>query len=330
MAKPRAEIPLPRNPGKNAAANRIVQPNRLTALPAHPPQVKCPVCGSPAVRCFSLPHTSVLECLARKCKLQFAHPQLDDINLNRAYKSLYYPTGGNGSAICFENTSESVLHQVLFQLQERIGELAGLRLLDYGCGVGSLLRVATEFAARPTGIESNPQARSTAATVTGAPVYGSFDELCDAELGRPFDVIILWTVIEHLRRPWEDIARLRRLLCPGGWLLISTINIRCLRARIQRYRWVQYRNPTHFYYFDPRSLAYVIQKAGFLEFSQWPLRIRYPHHGVLRRSLYHANRAAGLADGLFFLCRNRTFQPEGAFMPQIAHEQSGTRQDRER
>jgi cyclopropane fatty-acyl-phospholipid synthase-like methyltransferase len=238
--------------------------------------------------------------------LQFAHPQLDDLSVNQAYKSLYYPPESNGSAIYFENTSEIVLRQALFRLQERIGELAGLRLLDYGCGVGSLLRVAAEFAARPSGIESDPRARSTAATITAAPVYGSFEDLSEAERGRPFDVIILWTVIEHLRRPWEDLARLRHLLCPGGWLLVSTVNIRCLRARIQRYRWVQYRNPTHFYYFDRRSLACVIQKAGFSQFSQWPLRIRYPHHGVLRRSLYHANLAAGLADGLFFLCRNRT------------------------
>jgi hypothetical protein len=161
-------------------------------------------------------------------------------------------------------------------------------------------------------------------------VYGSFEELSDAQRGRPFDVIILWTVIEHLRRPWEDLSRLRRLLCPGGWLLVSTVNIRCLRARIQRYRWVQYRNPTHFFYFDPRSLACVIQKAGFSQFSQWPLRIRYPHHGLLRRSLFYATVAAGLADGLFFLCRNRTFQPKGVFMPHITREQSGARQSLER
>jgi 2-polyprenyl-3-methyl-5-hydroxy-6-metoxy-1,4-benzoquinol methylase len=267
--------------------------------------------------------------LASKCKLQFADPQLDDHNLIQAYKSLYYPSESNGRAIHFENTSESVLRQVLFQLQKRIGNLTGLRLLDYGCGVGSLVRVAAEFGAWPTGIESDAQARSIAATVTGMPVYTSLEQLSGADRSRPFDVIVLWTVLEHLRRPWEDLAGLRSLLSPEGWLLISTINIRCLRARIQRHRWVQYSNPTHFYYFSPRSLAGVIQKAGFSQFSQWSLRVRYPHHGALRRSLYYANFAAGLADGLFFLCRNSAFQGEALNNPtsrHIALEQSDARQ----
>jgi 2-polyprenyl-3-methyl-5-hydroxy-6-metoxy-1,4-benzoquinol methylase len=327
MAESHAEIRLPDNPRLNAASNWTVRPNGLSASPARQPQVICPVCGSGVVHRFSLPHTSVWECLASKCRLQFADPQLDDRNLNQAYKSLYYPLESNGSPI--ENTPESVLRQVFFQLQKCLGELAGLRLLDYGCGVGSLLRVAAEFATRPTGIESDAQARATAATVTGVPVYRNFEQLCAAERDTQFDIIVLWTVIEHLRRPWEDLARLRRLLSPAGSLLVSTINIRCLRARIQRHRWVQYRNPTHLYYFDPRSLARVIQKAGFKQFSQWHLRIRYPHHGLLRRSLHYASVAARLADGLFYLCRNSTFKAEEVTPPTVpttALEPSDARQ----
>jgi 2-polyprenyl-3-methyl-5-hydroxy-6-metoxy-1,4-benzoquinol methylase len=236
--------------------------------------------------------------------LQFADPQLDERNLTEAYKSLYYPPERNGSPIECENTSENVLRQVLSQLEHRVGALRGLRLLDYGCGAGSLLRVASEFAMQPIGIESDAQARSTARDVAGVPVYRDLEELTTVAPDRQFDVIILWTVIEHLRRPWEHLARLRNLLSPTGWLLISTINVRCLRARIQRHLWAQYRNPTHFYYFDSRSIARVIQTSGFSEFSQWPLRIDYPHHGALRRSLHYAGVAARLADGLYYLCKN--------------------------
>jgi cyclopropane fatty-acyl-phospholipid synthase-like methyltransferase len=272
---------------------------------ATPPKlVKCPLCGSSARHNFALPHASVWECSESKCALQFADPQLGELKLSQAYENLYYPARQNGNGLHFENTSESVLRQVFSKFEQRFGTLAGQRLLDYGCGVGSLLRVSTEFGMRPTGIEPDRQARSTVASIGSATLYQNLEELSVVEPGKRFDMIVLWTVIEHLRRPWEDLARLHRLLEPHGSLLISTINISCLRARIERQRWEQYRNPTHFYYFDRASLPRVLEKAGFSDVSEWPLRIRYPHHGAIRRSLHYANSVVGLADGLFYLCRN--------------------------
>lgn len=297
MAKPRPDGLLHDDPPVT------VQLSGLPVLSEHQVQVTCPVCGSLAAHYFSLPQTTVWECSATQCKLQFADPQLDDSSLTQVYESLYYPTENSEDSSYLENTSDGILRQVFPQLEDRVGKLRGQRLLDYGCGVGSLLRVSTEFGMQPTGIETNAQARLTASAAAGAPVYRNLEELCAAE-PTAFDVIIMWTVVEHLRRPWEDLARLRRLLVSGGWLLISTINIRCLRARLQRHHWVQYRNPTHFYYFDRRSLAQVIGKAGFSELCEWRIRFRYPHHGTLRRWLYSVDVAAGLADGLFFLCRN--------------------------
>jgi cyclopropane fatty-acyl-phospholipid synthase-like methyltransferase len=220
------------------------------------------------------------------------------------------------------------LRQVLSQLEHGSGALRGLRVLDYGCGTGALLRVATEFGMLPTGIESDVQARSTAMGAAGVRVYRDLEELSLDESMQQFDVVILWTVIEHLRRPWEELARLRSLLSPGGLMLISTINIRCLRARLERHRWVQYRNPTHFYYFDPDSLRRVIERAGFRDLAQWKVRIRYPHHGALRRSLHYANSVAGLADGLFYLCRNRRDETVNDSSLSMTPAQSNVRQSR--
>jgi O-antigen/teichoic acid export membrane protein/ribosomal protein L37AE/L43A len=321
------KTPVPVDSGVNGNSDRNGHRER-SRLSARPQPVKCPVCGSLAVHHFSLPHTSVWECSDSKCALQFANPQLEERKLNQAYESLYYPAGQNGNGVHFENTSESVLRQVFSNFEQRFGRLAGLRLLDYGCGVGSLLRASTEFGMRPSGIEPDPQARSTVATIGGATLYPNLEGLSAAEPETRFDMIVLWTVIEHLRRPWEDLARLRLLLEPNGSLLISTVNIRCLRARIERQRWVQYRNPTHFYYFDRTSLPRVIEKAGFSDVSQWRLRIRYPHHGPLRRSLHRANSVAGLADGLFYVCRNGRTEKLNDSSLLTALEQSDVRQNR--
>lgn len=263
---------------------------------------QCPLCGSDSGFYFALPHTVVRKCRAIDCGLQFADPQLEEARLELAYRDLYYPAGSNGQQVQFENTEECIFRQVLEQLHTRLGSFEGLRLLDCGCGRGSLLRVSTEFGLRPTGLEPDQHARCAAARVPGATIYASLTELSAKHIA-PFDIVILWTVIEHLRRPWDDLAALKSLLAPDGWLLINTMDTRCVRARIQRKAWEQYQNPTHLYYFDAKSLGRAIREVGFREPFRWRPKIRFSHHGTVRRWLYNTASFMGLADGLFYLCK---------------------------
>jgi 2-polyprenyl-3-methyl-5-hydroxy-6-metoxy-1,4-benzoquinol methylase len=263
----------------------------------------CPLCGRRGRSIFVLAHTVVWQCKATDCGLQFADPQPSDQELERAYRDFYYPQGERPT-IRFENTPESTLRQALRVLRERFGSLSGLRLLDYGCGRGALLRVSREFGLQPSGIESDPLARAEAVKIPGADIHSTLDELLAAAPDPYFDLITLWTVVEHLRTPWAELARLRTLLRPGGKLLLSTMNIRCLRARLERHRWENYENPTHLYYFDGKSLTRAIRAAGFEECEPWRLKIRHQHHGVLRHLLYGISFYLRLADGLYFLCGN--------------------------
>ena len=266
-------------------------------------EVKCSLCETQATLFLRLIHTDVWECRAPSCGLQFAFPQLGEEALARAYSHLYYPPAGNEDGITFENTPDRVLNQIFQKLEQRLGSLRGLQLLDYGCGRGKLLRAAKEFGMQPVGIEQDPQARAIAGRLPGAAIYANASDLRAAgEIGQ-FDVITMWTVIEHLRSPWEDLASLHSLLRPGGSLLISTMDISCLRARIERRRWENYENPTHLYYFDRISLSRTIQAAGFSNFSEWRLKLSYDHHGFARRWLYKMMFDLRLADGLFFVCK---------------------------
>ncbi len=264
----------------------------------------CPLCNSGATRHLTLVHTSVWECAAPDCGLEFAVPQLDKEALARAYADCYYPAVANGQKIRYGSTPDIVLRQMFLQLQSQIGLLEGLGMLDYGCGRGALSRIGQEFGLITAGIEPDPNARSIAASIPRMMVYPNVAELREAKPTGQFDLIILWTVIEHLRRPWSDLEQLRGLLRPGGWLLVSTMNIRCLRARLERERWENYENPTHFYYFNRKSLNGVLRAAGFTEVCEWKPKIRYPHHGMLRRWLYNISYLLGLSDGLYYIYIN--------------------------
>src|SRR5581483_6430609 len=123
------------------------------------------------------------------------------------------------SSAAWRRGTQARLRAILLP-KERPGGGAGLRVLDYGCGAGSLLRVARQFGMSGAGIEPDQQARRTARNLAGAEVYASAEQLLSARASASFDLIILWTVIEHLRWPWQDLARLGAMLSEGGRLLV--------------------------------------------------------------------------------------------------------------
>jgi 2-polyprenyl-3-methyl-5-hydroxy-6-metoxy-1,4-benzoquinol methylase len=262
----------------------------------------CPLCTSAAARELQLPHSVIWKCRARDCGLEFASPQLKDDDLARAYSTFYYPGSANSHAFQREGTPDSVLRQILSQLSGSLGALNGLQLLDYGCGRGQLSQIAAEFGLAPFGIEPAPLARSVAAQQVKMPVYASLADLSAKHPAARFDLIILWNVIEHLRRPWSELQKMRALMHPRSWLLLCTMNTGCLRARIERGSWMSYGDPTHFYYFSRSSLARVLRSGGFQHVQEWRPKIRYPHHGALRRCFYQISTAFGVSDGLYYLC----------------------------
>jgi len=108
---------------------------------------------------------------------------------------------------------------------------------------------------------------------------------------------------------------MRWLLHPTGQLLFSTMNTSCLRARIERGRWMSYEDPTHFYYFNRRSLQRVLSSGGFQRVREWKPKIHYPHHGTLRRCIYGVSTVFGVSDGLYYLCSTAAEDPKLKVQP---------------
>ena len=64
---------------------------------------------------------------------------------------------------------------------------------------------------------------------------------------------------------------MRRLLAPGGKLLIETQDVASLAARVLGKRWQHYKHAEHIYHFHERTLADALGRAGFrvLENRPW-------------------------------------------------------------
>lgn len=243
------------------------------------------------------------ECASQRCGLRYAAPQLDERSLQAVYRKFYYPDLQRGGTTAYEATPVEILHQVFRYAIAEFGDLSGWRLLDYGCGRGTLCRVALSYAVQPVGIESDPNARKEAAACGCYPVYESLAELLASRADAQFDMAILWEVIEHLREPWVDLANLRRVLSASGFVLVATPNAASGRARLLRRRWSNYTNPTHLYYFTRQCLGSVLRRSGFSAVREWKVPITYPHHRWLRRTLYTALRACKLQGDLLFVAQ---------------------------
>lgn len=91
------------------------------------------------------------------------------------------------------------------------------RLLDIGCGTGEFLELTQEFGYESMGVEPSPTASRIAARKNR--VLGG--EWPDVRLDRQdFDIVSLWSVLEHVPDPLPFLEKVREILKPDGILVL--------------------------------------------------------------------------------------------------------------
>ncbi|MFP4147390.1 MAG: bifunctional 2-polyprenyl-6-hydroxyphenol methylase/3-demethylubiquinol 3-O-methyltransferase UbiG [Halorhodospira sp.] len=134
--------------------------------------------------------------------------------------------------------SQRALHDInpvrLAWLEERIGGLAGKRVVDVGAGGGILAEAMARQGAQVLGIDTARQALQTAklhaleGEIAGVDYRHCTAEELAEEVRRgetePFDAVACMEMIEHTPRPGSVVAAVATLLRSGGDAVFSTIN----------------------------------------------------------------------------------------------------------
>ncbi len=121
------------------------------------------------------------------------------------------------------------------------------RVLEVGCAYGYLLR-ALEDRFECAGIDVSEHAISVARTITKAPLEcGDVMELLPRKPDDTFDAVLAFDILEHLPEGQipEVLSQIGRVLRPGGRLLVSVPNTRCLSRKLKKEQWTGLRDPTH-------------------------------------------------------------------------------------
>ena len=115
-------------------------------------------------------------------------------------------------------------HDAIYRLVDEALEARGIRggrLIDVGCGGGSLWRVLQPRFDSYCGVD--------AVRYAGYPADADFRQVdLDSRdwplSARQADVAAAVETIEHLENPWAFVRALVRLTRPGGWVLVTTPN----------------------------------------------------------------------------------------------------------
>lgn len=148
----------------------------------------------------------------------------------------------------------------------------GRRVLEVGCGPGSITRVlATSRQCKVTGIELDPAAIEKATPFCEAIIRTDLNSPNWPKLvadRAPFDAVIAADVLEHLYDPWETLGHMAGLIGPDGFLVVSLPHIchaamaSCLMDGNFQYRDWGLLDRTHIRFFGLKNIQELAARAG--------------------------------------------------------------------
>jgi len=134
------------------------------------------------------------------------------------------------------------------------------RILDVGCSRGWFLDVMTDWECYGNEMVTS-DAMIASKRYGDRIVTGPFEEYPLQE--NYFDVITLQDVFDHVCDPMSALEKCRRLLRPGGLIVIKVHNISCLYAKLTGPNFYAVIPPFHLFYYDRRTLSSTLSNSGF-------------------------------------------------------------------
>jgi SAM-dependent methyltransferase len=226
----------------------------------------CAVCGSPtnasgsvhssfSNRTFELAHCPT-------CRYSFiVDPRTDYGTL---YDREYYRGKGADPNVDYEReiddprTLRAYEWRAILEIVEHLrGGITDIRWLDFGCGLGGLVRYGRSRGIKIYGLDDGYAAERM--RQDGVPALTPAE--LDAAAGS-FDVITAVEVVEHLVDPMPALQQIATLLRSGGLFFLTTGNAAPFRDRLERWSYVRVPPDVHVGFFEPGTLALAFQRAG--------------------------------------------------------------------
>jgi len=273
----------------------VAAAHRWTSPSSSPPG--CPLCGAVESKTrFSFPEWSIVEC--RRCSMAFAQPFPEPEELRELYAASYFDGEYNAEQNYVEAGDPIELWKASLDWIGR--KHTPGRLLDIGAGLGFFVRAASAGGWDASGLELSEWAAEYAREKVGANVTaGSL-----ATAGLPpgsFDVVTLWSTLEHVTEPVRLLRQAYDLLTAGGLLCVGVPNYRGWPVRVHGARASDLKRE-HLLYFTSLTLRQALERAGFSGLERM-LFYGGTDHSLPANVLQYALRLTGISSQLMVAAR---------------------------
>jgi SAM-dependent methyltransferase len=189
------------------------------------------------------------------CGLCFTNPRPTPAGMAEFYPSGYRP---HQSAGVRRASAPRPWHGP----RKALPTFGGGKLLDFGCGNGSFLVRMRAQGWEVTGIDTSAAVVNRIRRLRGLRLLAGTLPHPDLE-PETFDLITMWQALEHVHDPLAVLREARRLLVPGGMLLVSVPNLAGLSFSGFGGDWFALDLPRHLIHFTPGTLRRMLEVAGF-------------------------------------------------------------------
>lgn len=254
--------------------------------------MKCKVCGSNKTReilySINAHGRHIINLKDRFFVSQCGNCQavfLNNINVNKSYYEKYYKLGyydkiGIETGNLLDKLLTKVSNYSISRKAKLIISAAGkkmgkISILDVGCGSGIFLSGLDSLKFDKYGSEINKEGFEIC---KGRRINVFYGDISKINFGvKKFDVISLWHVLEHVKKPALLFNTIRDLLKPEGVLIFQTPNTDSLGFKIGKKYWFHLDSPRHLILYNNKSLEVLCKLTGFKitgitnEFYDYPL-----------------------------------------------------------
>ncbi|MFQ5736416.1 MAG: class I SAM-dependent methyltransferase [Thermodesulfobacteriota bacterium] len=227
-----------------------------------------------------------------RCRLGVTDPFLDEKKLRAIYSSTYREEDSTR----FFSPLERLIKVVRVQRARRVERYSVKgRILDVGCGRGDFPALMASRGWKATGLELDERIENRGRGIEGLELKAG--SLSDVSFpAEDFDAMTMWHVFEHMRDPVGVMAECRRIIRPGGLLVLAVPNVRSLQARLTGRNWFHLDPPFHLYHYSVEHIRKLMEDAGFEVLSVKHFSLEYNPYGFLQ-SIFNS---LGFRTNLFY------------------------------
>ena len=229
----------------------------------------CQVCGS-AERTLKFEDGPYHVYTCSACTFVYVTPRLTGQALLDVYNGTYWKSDNPKVRGYADYAKESALYLKTYKLRMKLVSKwlpEKGRILDVGCAAGYFLRIAQQHGHDVHGVELSQAIAQEAIQSLGADrVYNGFlDDAVEARgwQDHSFDLVTIWDVIEHVPEPQGLLASIKKMIKPGGKLLLETQNVNSKLANKLGKRWHHYKHDEHLYHFNPDTISRLLTDCGY-------------------------------------------------------------------